>query len=164
NTAAQAKKASAWDRALGWLFFDAEQTDAWRAEQFATFCGENATQRILADMPLSADAMPIVTHRMECFASLAGCILADIGGPAYVPYDNRALDFLAHLRLAATLLSIRESGSDQSTAVLFEKHADLQRSRRRHSDFDRETGVLFVDNLDTVRSKRFELPVARRSR
>ena len=103
-------------------------------------------------------------HSLECVASLTGCLLTDIAAPAYIQYDNRTLDFLAHLRLAATLLSMRESGSDESTAVRFENETDTRRSRQRNSGFDREAGVLFVDNLDARRGARFELPVPRRSR
>jgi hypothetical protein len=153
-----------WNRASDWLFFDADQTDAWRAEGFSAYCGEGATRRMLADIPLSAETMPMRIHSFECVASLAGCLLDDIATPLAIQYDNRTLDFLAHLRLAATLLSMRESGSDESTAVRFENETDSKRSRQRHSGFDREAGVLFVDNLDTKRGARFELPVPRRGR
>ena len=153
-----------WTRAFDWLFFDEEQTNAWRAEQFAIYCGDSATKRMLADIPLSEGATPMITRRVECIASLTGCILDDIAAPIYARYDSRTLDFLAHLRLASTLLAMRESGSDESIAVRFENESDSQRSRRRNSGFDREKGVLFVDNLDSKRGTRFELPVPRRSR
>jgi len=153
-----------WNRASDWLFFDAKQTDAWRAEGFSAYCGESATRRMLADIPLSEETTPMKIHSLECVASLTGCLLTDIAARAYIQYDNRTLDFLAHLRLAATLLSMRESGSDESTAVRFENETDSRRSRQRNSGFDREAGVLFVDNLDARRGARFELPVPRRSR
>jgi hypothetical protein len=152
-----------WSRAWNWIFFDATQTNAWWAERHAAYCDGSAARRLLADIPLGENATPI-RHRPECIASLTGCILADIAAPSVDYGDGRVLDFLAHLRLAATLLAMRESGSDASIAVRFEDESDSKRSRRRNSGFDRESGVLFVDDLDANRGARFELPVPRRSR
>jgi hypothetical protein len=152
-----------WNRAWDSIFFDARQTNAWRAEQYATYCDGSAARRLLADIPLSENTTPI-RRRPECIASLTGCILADIAAPMVDNGDGRLLDFLAHLRLAATLLAMRESGSDASIAVRFEDASDSKRSRRRNSGFDRESGVLFVDDLDANRGTRFELPVPRRTR
>jgi len=151
-----------WGRAWNGIFFDATQTNAWWAERYAPYCDGSAARRLLADIPLTEDATPI-RHRPECIASLSGCILADTA-PGFDYGNGRLLDFLAHLRLAATLLAMRESGSDESIAVRFENESDSKRSRRRNSGFDRENGVLFVEDLDGNRSKRFELPVPRRSR
>jgi len=106
----------------------------------------------------------LMADRDGVCAGLKQGVLIGIAAPVAIQYDNRTLDFLAHLRLAATLLSMRESGSDESTAVRFENETDSRRSRQRNSGFDREAGVLFVDNLDAWRGARFELPVPRRSR
>ncbi|HSS05688.1 MAG TPA: hypothetical protein VLK83_00960 [Rhodanobacteraceae bacterium] len=148
-----------WERAQAWMMFDSRQSNGWRAEQYANYCSEAATVRMLADVPLSADTLPQITHRAECVASAVGCMLADIASPLYVDYDARTLDFAAHLRLAATLLWLRESPTQEPLAQRFEQRPAALRSGQRRSGIDPATGMLFVDNLYRP-GEPFELPVA----
>ncbi len=64
------------DRAETWLMFDARQTQAWRAEQYAQYCGDSAVRRMLDDDAVSPDvALGPVMRRAECVAraSPAAC-------------------------------------------------------------------------------------------
>ena len=148
-----------WNRPMAWLTFDARQSLAWRAEQGAAFCGEGALRRMAADLPVAAETLR-VTNRFECVASAIGCILAEIVAPTHLQYDQRALDFAAHLRLAATLLWLRDAPAGVSATQRFESRGEALRSGHRNSGVDAATGLLFVENLYTSRETRFELPLA----
>ena len=154
------KEGTWWNRAQRWIVLDESYGDAWRAEHSAEHCGESATRRMLEDAPLIEAATHPVMTRVECIAGVINCMIADIAGPAYIDYDTRTLDFAAHLRLAATLLWLRDSATDSSPAELFEKRGTNLRSGRRNSGFDAQANVVFVDNLHTPRATRFELPIS----
>lgn len=162
QSVAQARAVSWMDRAFGWATLDMRQSDAWRAETLAPYCGEEATSRMLADVPFPAEAIHPVARRVECVSNLAGCILTDIAAPAYVEYDSRTLDFAAHLRLAAALLWLRDRAVAGSLARLDNRPPQL-RSGARKSGFDPQTRVLFVENLNR-REPRFDLPVSQSAR
>jgi hypothetical protein len=147
-----------WDRAQRWIFFEERQSEAWRAENLAAYCGEPVAERMLADQPASSEPARPATRRLECVSSLVGCILADIATPMYVDYDRRTLDFAAHLRLAATLLWLRDQ-SDGTLSERFERRPDAQRSARHASGIEASRGMMYVDNFHTQREARFELPL-----
>lgn len=147
-----------WNRAQGWLFFEECQSEVWNAEHFAAYCGEAAITRMLVDQPASSESVRPITRRMECVASLIGCVLADIV-PAYTDYDVPTLDFAAHLRLTATLLWLRDH-TEGSLSERFERRPQLLRSARHASGVDNSRGMLYLNNLYTRRETRFELPVA----
>jgi hypothetical protein len=151
-------ESSWWDRAQTWVAYEPRQSEAWRAEQDAGYCGVEANRRMLDDRPFTATVTAPVTHRAECVASFAGCVLADIASPVNVEYDARTLDFAAHLRLAATLLWLRDSPADETLVERFDKRPDTLRSGRRNSGIDLRAGVVFTDNLHAKREARFELP------
>jgi len=111
------------------------------------------------DLPVAAETLR-VTNRFECVASAIGCVLAEIAAPAHLQYDQRALDFAAHLRLAATLLWLRDAPAGVSATQRFESRGEALRSGHRNSGVDAATGLLFVENLYTSRETRFELPLA----
>jgi hypothetical protein len=148
-----------WDRALGWIFFEERQSEAWRAEDFSARCGDVAVERMLADRPVRGEPARPVMQRLECVSSLIGCVLADIAAPVYVDYDKRTLDFAAHLRLAATLLWLRDQ-SDGTPSKRFERRPESLRSAKHASGVDESRGTLYVDNLFGRREARFELQVA----
>jgi hypothetical protein len=148
------------ERAMMWLTFEHAQTQAWFAESNASDCGETAVARMSRDEPLRVDRLPQITRRLECIASINGCILADIASPAYANYDARVLDFAAHLRLGATLLWLRDVANDLPLQERFEQRPVALRTGSRKSGIDASGRRLFVDNLYTARSPRFELPLS----
>jgi hypothetical protein len=151
-----------WKRVFSQLIFDPRQTVAWGAEQFTPYCGEAASRRLLADKTIDLNAVPHPLRRLECITSVTGCILTEIATPAYVGYDKRILDYAAHLRLAATLIWLRESpiASAASLKERFEQRPANLRSAGHVSGIDSEHHVLFVDSLNQVRAQRFELKLS----
>jgi hypothetical protein len=152
-----------WERASGWLLFEPHQTKAWRAEQNARYCGHAALERMQRDVPSQPDAWTPATHRVECVASVLGCIEAGIVADAYAPYDERTLDFAAHLRLAATILWLRDGAATQASARRFDERPAELRSGTRDSALDASAGMLHVANLFGGNGPRFELPVKTRA-
>ncbi|MEO5561260.1 MAG: hypothetical protein ABIR10_16430, partial [Dokdonella sp.] len=148
-----------WSRAQDWLFFDERQSVAWRAEDFAAYCGDMAVARMLVDESARSAPLRPITQRLECVSSLAGCILADIAAPAYADYDARTLDFAAHLRLAATLLWLRDQPSGK-LSERFDQRPQFLRSAKHASGMDEARGTLYVENFYSKREARFELPFA----
>lgn len=158
--AAVAAQRTVSDRAIGWLTFDAQQTAALKAEQFAAYCGDAAVRRSLADRAIDAAAIPrpFSSWRPECVANVTGCVLSEMTGSAYVKYDERVLDYAAHLRLAATLLWLRQPRADHAQLrTRFDQRPAELRSAGHISGIDLDQDVLFVENLDPRREQRFEL-------
>lgn len=153
------QRSTGWERVERWLVYEPRQSEGWRAEQYAAFCGEQAAERMMHDVPWHAEGEAPVTRRLECIASVTGCILADIARPIYGGYDERTLDCAAHLRLAATLLWLRQQ-HDPNTAGAFDRRPDALRTSRRKSGFDAENNSLFVANMDVKKGDVFALPVA----
>ncbi|MEO5559474.1 MAG: hypothetical protein ABIO49_06655, partial [Dokdonella sp.] len=144
-------------RAQDWLFFDESQSVAWRAEDFAAYCGEPAVARMLVDESARSEPLRPFTQRLECVSSLVGCFLADIAAPVYADYDARTLDFAAHLRLAATLLWLRDQPSG-SLSERFDERPQSLRSSKHVSGVDEARSTLYVENFYSKRETRFELP------
>lgn len=158
-TTAHAEQAESWRERVGWwITLNVPQWEGWVAEQEAYFCEEPPVS-LLADTPRPAWQVR-VTERLECISSVNGCMLADIAAPAYADYDARTLDYAAHLRLAASLLWLRETTSAKPLMQRFAERPDKLRSGTRASGYDAASGFLFVDNLWTGREARFVLPVA----
>jgi hypothetical protein len=155
-------KRSYWERASFWLAFDPRQALASRAEEITPYCGEAASHRLLADQPIGPDAVPHPLWRLECVADSIGCILAEIAAPAYVGSDKRLLDYAAHLRLAATLIWLRESPNASAAPLKerFEQRPANLRSAGHVSGIDPDHHALFVDSLSQVRAQRFELKLS----
>jgi hypothetical protein len=97
----------------------------------------------------------------ECIANVLGCVL--FIAPDYEQYDARTLDHAAHLRLAATLLWLREQ-PEGSVAERFARRPDWLRSPNHESSFDAGRGVLHLKNSGKVSPPRedrlrLDLPV-----
>jgi hypothetical protein len=150
---------TAWGRLQAWLMFDAEQSDAWRAEQLAPACADDAVARMLLDQSALKEAQRPVTQRLECVSSWIGCVLADIAKGTYPDYEQRTLDFAAHLRLAATLTWMREAPDGLAPATRFAQRPAFLRSEGHHSGFDVSANALFVDNLRARHEARFTLVI-----
>ena len=157
-TTAPGDRSGSWRERLGWwITLAVPQWEGWIAEQEAYFC-EDPPVSLLADEPRPASQVRVI-ERLECISSLNGCLLADIA-PAYADYDTRTLDYAAHLRLAASLLWLRETTSAKPLAQRFAERPNALRSGTRNSGYDATARMLFVDNLWTGREGRFTLPVA----
>jgi hypothetical protein len=150
------EKESWWDRAVRWAFVG-PQAGSHHAEILSAYCGDSARVRMLSDRVVPPSTARPLLQRMDCIAGWVGCILAEISAPMYGEYDRRTLDFAAHLRLAATVLWLREGTEGVSVQARFEQRPPTLRSGVRHSGFDAARGVVFVDNLDVRREEHFEL-------
>jgi hypothetical protein len=148
-----------WSRAVNWVTYDRERTQAWQAEFGANFCGKEATARLLRDEPLRSERLPRIAGRVECIANVAGCMFEDYSH-YHIQYDKRTLDFAAHVRLGATLLWLRQDASNDPVAARFDRRPPKLRSDGHDSGIDAAKGILFVDNLDASRSARFGLPIS----
>ena len=175
-TSAAYPKASWFERRRLDVMFDMRQTLAWQAQNLAPACGSDAVARLLADelprreKPGSFLFFPVPPGAKgpECIANGFGCVLAGMATLNYGQYDARALDHAAHLRLAATLLWLREH-PEGSIAERFARRPAQLRSPNHESSFDTERGALYVKNLYRPSPPqedrlRLDLPVAAAAR
>ncbi|MGY0560713.1 hypothetical protein ACW7G2_08360 [Luteimonas sp. A277] len=95
----------------GQLVYDPGTTDALIAAHLAWPCSDEAGRLRAQDLPVSIPELPAGLGRLECWANLVGCVLSDIAAPAYVHYEDRALDAAAKIRLLQTLAWMREQAS-----------------------------------------------------
>jgi hypothetical protein len=147
-----------WERAADWLVFEPHQSEAWRAEQNARYCGDAAIARMQRDVPSQAGSWTPATHRLECFASFLGCVEADVVADVYDNYDERTLDFAAHLRLAATILWLRDGPATEAPGRRFDERPAALRSGARDSALNVHDGWVYVADL-FGNARRFELTV-----
>lgn len=141
------------------MFLSELQYRAWRAEKADSFCGSQVDEAVLQDrLVVRSDEM---IGRLECASNWIGCILAGIAAPAFVDYEARLLDSAAHLRLAATLVWLRDHRDDQRPLAtrLAERPPSL-RSGNRASGISDDGRSLWVENIYQQREKRFELMLA----
>ncbi|SFN52820.1 hypothetical protein [Dokdonella immobilis] len=131
----------------------------WRAENATAWCASAAQQAALEDHLLE-QTEPAVGP-LECASNPVACILIRIAAPVYPDYQARLLDAAAHLRLAATLLWLKEAGADKrELATRFGQRPDSLRSGSRASGISDDGRLLWVDNLYRQRGERFELELA----
>jgi hypothetical protein len=146
-------------RLYGHAIFDPRLSEAWAAQVAAASCGDEAIARFLADEPPRREPVP---SRLECISNKIGCFVIDTGKSVFIRDDDDMSieDLAAHLRLAATLLWLREPAAG-SIAERFARRPAQLRSPNHDSGFDAERRVLYVEDLDPRhKGKRFELPVA----
>jgi hypothetical protein len=139
-------------------------TQAWIAQIFAASCGDYAMKRLLADerprrqSVLSFLGIPM-TKGFACIANIRGCTLINQITLRHQNLDADILDYAAHLRLAATLLWLREHPGG-STEERFEHRPAELRSPNHNSGFNTDRNLLYVVNFRPTRNnKQFELPV-----
>jgi len=149
------RKHNAWS----WLVLDRDGFRASMAERMAPPCLEQGAA-LAADQRLTAVAVtPRVWRRFECVANSAGCILADIAGPAYTSYAWRAQDQYARLQLLATLAWLRDQPDDGTLAErLARRPADL-RSPAREIMVTTDGRSLEIAQYDTSRGATWSLPL-----
>jgi hypothetical protein len=146
------------ERAGTWLMFNLPQARGWLAEQDARYC-EQPPKTLLADTPRPASTLRR-TEQLECISSVLACMLSDIAAPALDNYDERTLDYAAHLRLAAALLWLRETPGATPLGQRFEVRPDTLRSPGHDSGYDASRRVLFVNNMHGSPEEPFRLVVA----
>ncbi|MEZ5460263.1 hypothetical protein [Dokdonella sp.] len=141
------------------LVFDASRVRAWRARETEAYCkAEDATQALEDRLPVRP---PLEIDWFDCQANKVGCILTRIGAPEFNEYHERLLDSAAHLRLAATLVWLRETeGNGQSLQQRFDARPDHLRTGSRPTGISEDGRSIWVENLYTRRSARFSLPLA----
>ena len=141
------------------LWFDARQSLAWRATEIAQYCSEDVDRRAMQDHAANPEAYE--TGILECASNVSGCILQGVAAPAYVEYPQRVLDAAAHLRLAATLIWLRESRDDpRPLAERFAARPSHLRSGDRASGIGEDGRSLWVDNRHTRHGARHVLALA----
>jgi len=152
-----------YERLVGTEGIDVRQTTALTAQTLAASCGSDAIARFLAD-ELPRKAQVRFPSGLECIANRAGCFIAPMMASTYATYDEATLDRAAHLRLAATLLWLREQ-PEGSIAERFARRPAELRSPNHDSGFDAQRGALYVKNLRQASPPRedrlrLELPIA----
>lgn len=154
------------DEQKGWLetnaqplLFDVSRTRAWRATKTAPFCEPDVAMQLLQDQSFELPTLEI--DWFDCQANMIGCILVRVASPGYIDYVERLLDSAAHLRLAATLAWLHETGdSGQSLQQRFDSRPDALRSGSRASGISEDGGEIWVDNRHSKRAVRFSLPLS----
>jgi hypothetical protein len=81
------------------LLFDERLQAAWSARQFAPFCADATRGLADAGQPPPLPSPAVGFDRVACYAAYINCVLAQIAGPSFAPYADRALDHAAKLRL-----------------------------------------------------------------
>ena len=159
-TNAQSGKETGWfERHAQPLVLDAAQTRAWRALNVARYCNAEVSTQVLLDQRV--ENQPLDIDWLDCASNLIGCTLVSIAAPGYDDYQERLLDSSAHLRLAATVAWLRESGSSgQSLQERFDARPESMRSGIRATGISEDGHAIWVDNLFTQRAARFSLPLA----
>jgi hypothetical protein len=140
------------------LVYSAEQTAATRAEEDdQLYCSEEAAQLATQDRILERETVSISIP--ECLANAMGCILrVPKQMKGYDAYARRQLDTAAHLRLAATLIWLRDTqGNARTLADRFAERPQNQRSGDRATGISDDGKSLWVENLDADREARFTL-------
>lgn len=157
--AASTDELSWWDRLNQSLVFSWPHARVWRATEIAGYCSAEADQRVMRDDP--TPAAPIKIGRLACASNLSACILLGAATPAYEDYQRRLLDSAAHLRLAATVLWLRQTRDDaRSLSERFADRPQALRSGTRASGVADDDASIWVDNLHQKPDKRFSLPLA----
>lgn len=123
------------------LLFNPEHTAARGAPKFAWYCGDQAREQMLGDLPLHDPAPAPSPWSLACVSNAVGCILMDIAAPAYVDYGQRLQDADARLRTTAALLWLRGHDGVIDQAVLAQLPGSLQ-SPSRPLVLDTDTGAL----------------------
>ncbi len=141
------------------LLFDERQTLAWRAQEISeAHCDDEPIQQALDDHEISHKR--VAPPMLECAANIIGCILHDLAAPAYLKYPDRLLDNAAHLRLAASLIWLRETRDDaRPIALRFATRPAQFRSGERTDGLAEDGQSVWVDNRDQQHGARFSLPL-----
>lgn len=141
------------------LIYSDELHAAWFSPSYAVACTEVAQAGGMVDRAIFALAPEI--SPTSCASALANCILAHAAMPDFREYHERLLDSAARLRLAATVLWLRDTRDDpRSVAERFAERPDTLRSGTRDSGIDADGRSIWVDNFYARRGARSVLALA----
>lgn len=143
--------------AMGNVFFSRSMTDAGAAARLAQACEEDMARAFKSDKPVQVRAVD-AGFRLDCVRNLTGCMLNDIAAGAYRDYQLRAQDHGMKLKLAGTLLWLREHSGDKRAleARLAERPVALRSAER---DVAVVAGALRVPMYGRHPSEYFDLPL-----
>lgn len=144
------------------LVYDQEATDARRAGYLAWPCSEEAERLRAQDLPVQVPETPGSLGRVECWANLLGCILSDIAAPAYVPYESRAQDAAARIRLLQALVWMRgqvADGDTRDTRALLAASPQLPRGGPRSIEVDEDGTGLRMSLFNQQRETHWAIPL-----
>jgi hypothetical protein len=151
---------------LGNILINHHLNLVWTTQILAASCDANAVKHLLTDEyphrePVRYFLGIPFTKGVACIANIAGCVLLSEETPLLVNFDEDTLDQAAHLRLAATLLWLREHPGG-SIEERFEQRPAQLRSPNHHSWYDAKNNMLYVENFNQThrRDKQFGLPIA----
>lgn len=148
------------DRALMPLAFDAGMTLAAIAPAHARSCTPEAEAALARDAPVPQPEASQSLWRLDCVANFVGCVLADIGAPAYRDYQVRAQDHGARLDLMATLLRLRaHSGDAKSLRAALADEWARTRSAGREARIGDDGTTLAVRQRWTGRGEWWQVPM-----
>ncbi|MCL1633120.1 hypothetical protein M2650_00445 [Luteimonas sp. SX5] len=96
------------------VLFDEEMTLARMAPSQAHACSDEVRHSVQADTPIKPLPATPLNRGFDCVGNYVGCLLAHVGteGGPYDRYALRGQDYVARLRLIATLLWLREQEGD----------------------------------------------------
>ncbi len=145
------------------LIYSDEQHAAWFSPTYAVAGTELAQEEGLADRPIITLAPEISPTR--CASALANSILAHAAMSDFREHHERLLDSAARLRLAATVLWLRDTRENpRNVAGRFAERPDVLRSATRASGIDADGRSIWVDNLHDRRAPPSILALAPESR
>jgi hypothetical protein len=129
------------------LVRSSRQFVSWMSTPYAEVCKAPVIERARADIPMFPP--PLTIARLACASAIVDCVLAETGAPHLSGYHARLLDMAARLRLAATLLWLRETRDDpRPLADRLASRPDHLRSGTRATGIGEDGRSLWIENLD----------------
>ncbi|WP_407351955.1 hypothetical protein [Luteimonas sp. R10] len=148
------------DNLLWPVLLDVEMTRAEMAGSFASFCAPEELQRVAADRAGAGARQEPGLLRLECVGNAVGCILANIAAPAYQPYQLRAQDHGAKLKLVATLLWLRAGGENRRPlAERIDRRPDAYKSPTREVEIAEDGRALRIQLFETGHGGYWQVPL-----
>lgn len=155
--AAGTSTGSAWQNRLLPIFYDYDKTVARMAPRLAWYCGDDVRTAVAADIPTQAPPMP--GAGFACADNVVGCILADVGSVSMDDYQHRLQDAGMYLKMASTILWLRDGSGSESPAERLAHRPPALRSPHRELRISEDGTSLSVDLFDTRSETRWRLPL-----
>jgi len=146
-------------RPMRWLLFDQDGFEAMSAEQLGQACSADTQAALREDRRVAFQTPRPFYLRFECIANSAGCMLADIAAPAYVPYVRGGQDHHARLQLIATLAWLRTQDTAVTLAERLARRPPDLRSPARDITVSADGRSLQIAQYDTRCGDVWSLPL-----
>lgn len=140
------------------LLHNTDKTIALMAPPLAWYCGEQARTAIAADLPVQPPSVA-PKRAFECIDNVIGCILSAIQNPSYHEYQHRLQDAGIRLKMAGTLLWLRDRTASQSIAERLAQRPVTLRSPHRELLLSQDGTSLSVALFDHRHGKTWSLPL-----